>query len=170
MFRAPGRPGGASLVARYRGSGLPRSTSPHLSWGVRKPWRPIWGWVKSAFGRPSGVQPDETVSCSEAVSSDIGRQYTCAIFWCGTAHARCRPGEHARLAQPNMFGCERCAGTPLRGEGGSAPFYPPGLFGSHKLVRRCEAGDEVQAVRAVLERGRGRVALGRKAAAFRLPD
>src|SRR5579859_1779954 len=57
------------------GSGLPRSTSPHLSWGVRKPWRPIWGVVTRALGRPSALQPEETVSSAAAVSSDMRAQY-----------------------------------------------------------------------------------------------
>jgi len=37
-----------------------------------------------------------------------------------------------RLAVPNMFGTDAALGTPLRGEGGAAPFYPP-AFGSCEL-------------------------------------
>ena len=32
-----------------------------------------------------------------------------------------------RLTAPNMFGAVAALGTPLRGEGRAAPFYPPPL-------------------------------------------
>ena len=36
------------------------------------------------------------------------------------------------LAAPIMIGAVAALGTALRAEGGSAPFYPPGLFGCHE--------------------------------------
>jgi len=42
------------------------------------------------------------------------------------------------LAQAIMIACVAALGTPLRGEGGAAPFYPP-AFGSCELFVRLRA-------------------------------
>ena len=48
-----------------------------------------------------------------------------------------------RLAAPIMIGAVAALGTALRAEGGSAPFYPPGLRHpgtSARLLRSCRIG------------------------------